>query len=173
MANRLLLYFIVLLALTKCSAFAASYVNGVALSDDYYGEMYVSYNTTAIDIATKDYYTDVTVNVVAGDLKGFTFANAILTATKAGEYEFRGNCSVKGTVNDNFHGGFSINNGEPLGKLEQSTIIKNAGGTQTFPFGGLYRLAAGDTIRVKLENITNTNDPTIEFMSVVIKRIGD
>jgi len=77
-----------------------------------------------------------------------------------------------GTNNNEYHGGISINNAEPEGNMESS--IDNNGVTTTgyISCGGIRRLAANDTIRVKIENEGNDADITFSHWSIRVKKIA-
>jgi len=140
------------------------------------GEMYCSYNVTPMNIITANTYTVVTQNVTATMLTNFTFTNsgtdAYLTCLVAGLYEFNGSASFSGGNGDEFHGGISINNVKPEGKMEFSRKMGASGDVGSVSFSGLKRLAANDVIRLKIENATDADDPTVSVLNLVVKRVA-
>jgi hypothetical protein len=140
-----------------------------------YGEMFVSYNTTAMNLVLAETYYTVTSNVQAGDLKNVTFTNSgvdcYLTIGVSGTYAFRGSLSFSGSPGDEVHGGMSVNDAEPLGCCEFTRKMGAAGDVGSASFSGIQQLTAGQTIRVKIENETDADDPTIETMNFSLYRI--
>jgi len=137
-------------------------------------EMYVSYNVTAANLVSADTYYTVTANVLSKSLKNFTFTNSgadcYLTCLVAGLYGFNGSASFSGGNSDEFHGGVSINNRTPEGNMEFVRKMGAGGDVGTVSFSGTYQLAVNDTIRVKVKNVTDADDPTIVVLSLVVDR---
>ena len=137
------------------------------------GECYVSYNVTATNLVLNTYVT-VTANVLSGTLSGITHSNGVLTigANNAGYYFI--NCTgslTKATKSDYIHLGLSINNNAlPHGGME---IDLDTSDVNVLPFAltGIRLLNAGDTVRLKIENTSSSDDVTVNHMDLSIFRI--
>jgi len=139
------------------------------------GEMYVSYNTTiATNVITANSYVVVTAGVTEGNTTNMTFthtgSDCYLTVLKAGRYSFRCKVDMSGGNADEFHGGLSVNGANPLGKYEFARKMGAAGDVGSASFSGIVVLAANDVLRIMITNLTDTDDPTIQFMNFSINK---
>jgi hypothetical protein len=145
-------------------------------SNSAWAEIYVSYNATATKVLAAGSYVTVTDNVLSDDLRNFTFTSAsndvYLTCGVAGTYQFCLSMSFSGGANDEFHGGVSVNGANPSGKHEFSRKMGAAGDVGSAGTTGIITLAVNDTVRVKITNETNADDPTIKNMNFNIRRIA-
>lgn len=141
-----------------------------------YAELYVSYNATVTAITSAGVYATVTANVTQDDLKNFTFTSTAtdkyLTCGVAGTYQFCLYMSFSGGNSDEFHGGVSINNNPPSGKHEFSRKMGAGGDVGSAGTGGIITLAVNDTLRIKIANETDADDPTIKNLNFSIRRIA-
>jgi len=138
-----------------------------------YGEMGVSYNSTAITIVTANVYYKVTPNVLAGEsLVNCTFADSKLTLLKDGVYMAVLSMSFSGAANSDIHGGISVDTTEPIGTAEFSRKLGATGDVGCVATTGIRRLTSGQTVEVQVENTSNTNDITIEHMELIVIRIA-
>jgi len=150
-------------------------VGDITYTNNAYGELTVSYNTTAT-VLIQNVYQTVTVNVLEGEVtKNVTYTvgggETYLTVSVDGVYGIQGSLSFSGGVNDVYHGGVSINDAEPEGDMEFNRKLNANGDQGCVCFGGLIRLSATDTIRVKLENTTSSTGAVVTHMNLRVYKI--
>jgi len=124
-----------------------------------YGGMGASYNTTATNIDASGVYYDVTQNILPYlPSKNISVADSILTIQKAGIYRVQLSASISGSNSKQFHGGISKNNALPLGCLEFNHTFGANSTDATVGAGGHLSLDINDTLRIKIENMTDNSD---------------
>jgi len=137
-----------------------------------YGEMGVSYNSTATTITTANIFYQVTANFTGSELNNVTVSSQKLVLGLDGVYYIDFNVSVSGANNAIVFGGISRNDDTPEGdhlfsrKLSANGDIGSGGGSE------IHALTNGDTISLVLKNETNTNDLTVEHANLVLFKIA-
>lgn len=136
---------------------------------NFYGSMYQFNLGTVIAIASAGTYYTVT-GMVTGLVKGFAFAASQLTCTKAGTYYINYFLSFSNMSGNLTKTAIRNNN-----SVQESTVSRTLPGTaQDFlSGGGIVTVVVGDVIELAISNETDADDPTVDYASVVIARIGD
>jgi len=138
----------------------------------YYGSMFQFNLGTVIAIAVAGTYYPITA-MATGLVNGFTFGGgASLTCGKPGVYRADYNVSFSGMVANITKTALTINS-----VVQQSTVSRTLSGTandlQHLSGAGIFRLVLNDVINLEIANETDADDPTINYASVTLNRVGD
>lgn len=143
-------------------------------SNSAYGGFFVSGNTTATVISSTTTLYDVTKNAQSmGLLKNITHSAGVVTVGVAGIYMVTvvGNIDQK-TAADDIHCFISKNNTNTPSWEYISDSLDSTIATQPIMCQGIFSLAANDTLRLKVQNVTGARNVRIENLNFMVRRIA-
>lgn len=121
---------------------------------------------------TSDFFvlnTTTTSNLSDGNL---THANNKITYTGAETktFKFEATCSGSSSNNNEIHFAF-FKNTSIITSSEQDSVTSNGGKAVSTPFQCLVSLAKDDFVRVRVKNITGSNDFTLAHLNVIATEV--
>lgn len=140
-----------------------------ALMPDY-GETYKDDDATATNCAATANWYLVAGGYTVGALNGFTHSGGVLTCTNGGT--FRVNCIFACTNNNDNLWWAIYKNTTKQGNLQMQNF-DNAGSVR--PHGalsGILELAAGDTVELRVRDVTQIANITVNMMNLSLVQIA-
>jgi hypothetical protein len=136
-----------------------------------YGKMYMQANATVTDIVTAATPVKIAGTTTAGDLnQRFTHSDNRLTyigsRTKVFEVSVVG-VLVNGGNNDQY-GVYVYKNGSVVPESEKFITADSGGRVTSFSTQCLLELSTDDYVEIWLENLADTDDATVSYLSVIV-----
>lgn len=144
-----------------------------------YGEIKAESNATATTITTASTDFSNKVQVTIFDTNGSSDTNATpdhttddITVNAAGVYRVTVTASISGSASDKISLAAFKNNGATQITARGTMTLDASGNTQSVTCSGLASLAATDTVELWIQNETDTDNVTVEDVSLTVERVG-
>jgi hypothetical protein len=139
-----------------------------------YGEMYADNITKAITVSAAKTAYEIDSNLISGLLSGITFTDSSALQVKSdGKYLINWSMSIDtGTADDELEGGVMIN-GSAKTKGTSHTTVETISKAQCVSGSLILDLDQNNKISLFVKNMTNTNNITVEHVSLTALKIGD
>lgn len=138
-----------------------------------FGNMYMYQGSTTVTVSVVDTWYELASGLTGGETNGVTFQNTHeLLVSKAGKYLVNWSMSLDTpTAADEVMGAVGVNGTVNTSTASHTTVGNNDQGVAVAGTG-ILDLAADDVVSMFVLNETNTNNITVEHVTLTIMQIG-
>lgn len=147
-------------------------IEGNFSGNQYYGEMFATFNAVATTITASDRYYNVTAGATAGSLNGFSYSGGKLTTLKGGLYKADASITAFFSSSNTYNFTFGVGG---IYNTNCITAFYNHVANAPYPLSlsCFLNLDEGDVITLMVTNLIDTDNIGISDFNVNLIRIGD